>query len=500
MKRLVMLSACLILGCLLLGTVHAAAGNQGGEEGFRSLFNGQDLKGWDGDPKFWSVKDGAIVGKTTAENPTKGNTFLVWRDGEVDDFELRLSFKLMGGNSGIQYRSKEVEKWVISGYQADFDASGQYAGALYEENGRGILAERGQQLCIIEDGTKEVTGSTGDAAKLLEGIKMDEWNNYVIHVQGNRILQSINGQATCEVVDDQVDKRAFSGLLALQVHAGPPMEVQFKDIRMKRLPLTDKKKIVLVAGLASHGHGDHEHPAGIYLLRSCLDQVPGVIATDYYGGWPEDPSAFDNANSILFYMDGGAGSPLIQGDHLSILDGLMKKGVGLALVHYSVEVPKDKGGKELMDWIGGYYETGYSINPHWMADFKSIPKHPVTNGVTPFKLQDEWYYCMRFRDGMKGVMPLLQAIPPDNTRATEETKKHPGRSEVVSWAVEREDGGRGFGFTGGHFHVLWKDENFRRIILNAALWTAGAEVPAQGVQSVVTEEAYNFKLRQTANK
>ena len=495
MKKLVVLSVLVFAGCMLLGSAHTAAGDQGSEEGFRVLFNGQDLKGWDGDPRFWSVKDGAIVGKTTAENPTEGNTFLVWRDGEVDDFELRLSFKIQGGNSGIQYRSKEVGKWVIAGYQADIDSAGQYTGILYEEKGRGILAQRGQQVVIKEDGKIEDTGATGEPAKILEGIKLDGWNDYVVHVQGNRILQAINGNVTCEVVDNQVEKRAFSGLLALQVHAGPPMEVQFKDVRMKRLPLTGKKKIVLIAGKASHGNGDHEHPAGIHLLRSCLDQVPSVIAAEYYEGWPSDPSAFDNADTILFYMDGGAGSPLIQGDRLSILDALMKKGVGLALVHYSVEVPKDKGGKELKEWIGGYYETGYSINPHWEADIKKIPDHPVTRGITPFKLQDEWYYCMRFRDGMKGVTPLLQASPPDNTRTTEETANNKGRSEVLCWAAEREDGGRGFGFTGGHFHKNWKDENFRRIILNAALWTAGAEVPDGGVQSVVTDEAYNKKLR-----
>ncbi len=500
MRRLVMLSVWVFLGCVVLGNVHAAAGDQGGEEGFRSLFNGQDLQGWDGDPKFWSVKDGAITGKTTAENPTKGNTFLIWREGEVDDFELRLSIKLTTHNTGIQYRSKEVEKWVIAGYQADFESSGQYVGILYEEKGRGILANRGQKVRIKEDGKIEELGSVGDPAKILEAVHMGDWNEYVVRAQGNHIIQSINGKVTCDVTDDDPKGRAFSGLLALQVHAGPPMEVQFKDIRLKRLPLTDKKKIVLIAGKASHGNGDHEHPAGIHLLRSCLDQVPSVIAAEYYEGWPEDPSAFDNANSILFYMDGGAGSPLIQGDHLAILDGLMKKGVGLALVHYAVEVPKDKGGKELKDWIGGYYETDYSINPHWEADFKEIPKHPVMKGVTPFKMKDEWYYCMRFRDGMKGVTPLLQNAPPDNTRTTEETKKHPGRPEVLAWAVEREDGGRGFGFTGGHFHTSWKDENFRRIILNAALWTAGAEVPEGGVQSTVSEEAYNLKLRQPATK
>src|SRR5690606_36888037 len=117
-------------------------------EGFRSLFNGRDLEGWDGNPQFWRVEEGAIVGQTTRDNPTRGNTFLIWRRGEVGDFVLRLKYKIEGGNSGIQYRSREASQWVIGGYQADIDASQTYTGILYEERGRGILAQRGQQVVI----------------------------------------------------------------------------------------------------------------------------------------------------------------------------------------------------------------------------------------------------------------------------------------------------------------------------------------------------------------
>lgn len=477
----------------------AAAGNDADEAGFKPLFNGINLDGWDGNPDLWSVQDGVIVGKTTPEKPAEGNTFLVWRQGEVDDFELRFSIRILSGNSGVQYRSKEVDKWVIGGYQADFDAPSEWSGILYEEKGRGIIARRGQQIHIQADGTLLETGSVGDSAEIASKIKKNDWNEYRIFVQGNRILHAINGHATVEVVDDQVDKRSLSGLLALQLHAGPPMEVQFKDIRLKRLPLKDAKKIVLVAGKASHGLGEHDFPAGVYLLRHCLDQVPGVIAADYYEGWPSDPTAFDNANTILFYMDGGSGHPIIQQDRLSLLDGFMKKGVGLALLHYAVEVPKDRGGKELLDWIGGYYETGWSTNPHWTADFKEIPKHPITSGLAPFTMNDEWYYNMRFRNNMEGVVPLLIATPPDNTRGTREAASHPGRPEILSWAVERPDGGRGFGFTGGHFHTAWKDENFRKIVLNAALWTAGMEVPEGGVKSTLSEEDFTRKMRTAGN-
>ncbi|HVC92257.1 MAG TPA: ThuA domain-containing protein, partial [Pirellulales bacterium] len=144
------------------------------------------------------------------------------------------------------------------------------------------------------------------------------------------------------------------------------------------------------------------------------------------------------------------------------------------------------GGPELLAWIGGYYETGYSINPHWNADFKELPKHPITQGVKPFTINDEWYYNMRFREG--AVTPILRATPPDDTRGTEAAKQFKGREEILAWTTERPDGGRGFGFTGGHFHRNWANDDFRKLVLNALFWTAKAEVPAEGVPSRVTPD------------
>jgi len=202
-----------------------------------SLFDGKTLKGWDGDPRFWSVKDGAITGQTTAENPTESNTFLVWRGGTLEDFQLDLDFRLVGGNSGIQYRSREVDpdRWIIGGYQADFDASGKYAGILYEERGRGILAMTGEKVVIGDDGKKNVVGHVGDPEKIRETVKKEEWNHYTIIAKGNHLVHKINGVTTVEVTDNEVDKRRMSGLLALQVHQGPPMTVQFKNIHLLKL-------------------------------------------------------------------------------------------------------------------------------------------------------------------------------------------------------------------------------------------------------------------------
>ena len=472
------------------------------ETGFKNIFNGTDLSGWDGDPAFWSVKDGAITGQTTPENPAKGNTFILWRDGMTDDFELRTSYRLISnnddkfGNSGIQYRSKHEGNWVVGGYQADMECGKTYSGILYEERGRGILAQRGQKVTIDKEGQIQVTGSVGDSSAIESQIKPGDWNEYVIIAQGNHLIHKINGNVTVDITDEQVSKRARSGVLALQLHAGKAMMVQFKNIRLKRLPLGDARKIVMVAGGVSHGPGDHEHNAGIALWKHCLDQVPGVIAQAYLNnaGWPKDVTAFDNADAIVFFMDGGDGNALIQNNHLETLEGFMKNGVGLACVHYTVEVPKAKGGAELTRWIGGFYETGFSTNPTWDADFTALPEHPITHGVKPFKLNDEWYYNIRFPGEQSGFTPILKATPPDPTRGTAAAKENPGRSEILAWAKQRSDGGRGFGYTGGHFHKLWFNEDCRKLLLNAFLWTAKAEVPADGVNTKLEPEDVKFNL------
>ncbi len=264
------------------------------------------------------------------------------------------------------------------------------------------------------------------------------------------------------------------------------------------------KKIVLLAGGASHGPGDHEHRAGCLLFKKCLDQVPGITSVVYSNGWPQQASAFDDASAVVIYSDGAEGHPFLQGDRLKVLDGLVKKGVGIGCVHFAVEVPKEKGGREFLSWIGGYFELFWSVNPFWDAEFKTITAHPVTRGVKPFKMRDEWYYHMRFVDEMKGVTPILSAIPPENTRGkpgensprggNPEVQKHKGEPEHLMWVYERPDGGRGFGFTGGHVHTNWANDNFRKLVLNAALWVAKAEVPADGVDTPVSPADFKGNL------
>jgi len=212
------------------------------EAGFQQLFNGKDLSSWDGDPNFWSVKDGAITGVTKAEPKLTHNTFLIYTNGEVGDFELRLSYRIVNGNSGIQYRSKVLRRGtfgpIVGGYQADFEAGKTYSGILYEEQGRGILAQRGQKTVIKDDGEKhkvEVVGSVGKSEDIQAKIKSEDWNDYVVIAQGNHLQHFINGVPTVDVVDESAAKAAKSGVLALQVHVGPPMTVSFKNIRLKTL-------------------------------------------------------------------------------------------------------------------------------------------------------------------------------------------------------------------------------------------------------------------------
>lgn len=213
------------------------------EQGFVSIFNGKDLTGWEGNPKLWSVKDGAITGQTTAENPAKGNTFLIWTNGTPSDFELRCSFKLTPGdsngfaNSGIQYRSKVFDpaNWVVGGYQADMEAGPSYTGILYEERMRGIMALRGEKVVWDKEDKKQVVGSVGDAAAIGAAVKKGDWNEYVIIAKGNHLQQFINGKQTIDLTDDCEAKRAMSGVLALQLHAGPPMMAQFRNLRIKKL-------------------------------------------------------------------------------------------------------------------------------------------------------------------------------------------------------------------------------------------------------------------------
>ena len=231
---------------LTLAALFAAISFASAEE--VEIFNGKDLTGWEGNKDLWSVKDGTITGITPPDpaNPAKGiikhNTFLVWKAGKVKDFELTFQYRIEKGNSGVQYRSKELEPGefgpIMSGYQADFEAGDKYSGILYEERGRGILALRGEKTVIkpaaegAKKATVEKTGTTGDSAAIQASIKKEDWNEYRIVAKGNHVQHFINGQQTIDVTDEDAANAPLEGLLALQIHQGPPMVVQFKNFKL----------------------------------------------------------------------------------------------------------------------------------------------------------------------------------------------------------------------------------------------------------------------------
>jgi hypothetical protein len=206
--------------------------------GFQQIFDGKTLTNWDGDPDFWRVGESAITGQTTTDKPLKQNTFIIWRGGTTKDFELKLEFRMNGGNSGVQYRSTaltDAGKYVLKGYQADMDAESRFTGMLYEERGRGFLAERGRFTRMAEDGQRKLIGTPGDGEELKALIKSGDWNQLHIIARGTTVIHVINGRIMSAFLDDDPKGRIAEGLLGLQLHVGPPMKVEFRNIMLKKL-------------------------------------------------------------------------------------------------------------------------------------------------------------------------------------------------------------------------------------------------------------------------
>jgi hypothetical protein len=276
-----------------------------------------------------------------------------------------------------------------------------------------------------------------------------------------------------------------------------------------------KKKLIIIAGRPSHPPRMHEFNAGVQLLAKCLESQKGLETHYVLNGWPKDESIFDGASAVVFYMDGGAGHEVVKEDgrRLKMVDAWANQGVGIGCMHYGVEIVPEQAGAEFKRWIGGHYENMFSCNPIWEPTFSQFPDHPITRGVRPFKISDEWYFNMRFVSDIPGnepanaeglkFTPILVAVPSDDVRdgpyvypkgPYSHIVANSARAEAMMWAVERPEGGRGFGFTGGHFHDNWKNDDFRKVVLNSMLWLCKADVPAEGVQSVVSEADINANL------
>ena len=310
------------------------------------IFNGKDLSGWDGDPRLWSVQDGVIHGETTKEKPARGNTFLIWRDGKLKDFELKLRFRIQNGNSGVQYRSKEVDKWVVSGYQAEVENNPGKVGFLYHEKGRGWLTNVGDFMVIDEKGKKEVVSKVSDVEELKKVgyYREKDWNEYTIIAQGNHLVHYLNGYQTVELIDndritdpeDPKDRKgsAREGLLALQIHQGPPMIVEFKDIRIRKL----KPK-----------YGD----AVLLFNGKSLDDWK-VKGNEEKSKWEVGVAAMSSENPKLLVNKGGKGEMInLASKHGDSLDFFSKKEFGDCLIELQLMVPK---GSNSGVYVMGEYE------------------------------------------------------------------------------------------------------------------------------------------------
>ena len=214
--------------------------------GFTPIFDGKTLNGWDGDPRYWRVENGEIIGETTAEKVVTLNNFLIWRGGTVRDFELKLEFRMNGTNSGIQYRSTElpnIGKWVLKGYQADMDFTEGYVGNVHDERGRApageghvVLSRRGQVTRIVDGPKYKVVGTIGDATLLRGVMNVNGWNQYHIIARGPVLMQLINGQLMAVALDEDSKHFAAEGVLGFQMHVGPPFKIEFRNVLYKKIP------------------------------------------------------------------------------------------------------------------------------------------------------------------------------------------------------------------------------------------------------------------------
>lgn len=261
---------------------------------------------------------------------------------------------------------------------------------------------------------------------------------------------------------------------------------------LAKIRLPSPRTIVFLSGRRSHGYGAHEFRAGNMLMARLLEARFEGLRTHVFvqGRWPKR-EILEDADSIVIFCDGGRGH--LVNKRLDEFDELMKKGVGAAFLHYGVETVEGRPSAKFIDWIGGHFERFWSVNPHWKADIRALPEHPITRGVGAFRCKDEWYFHMRFRPKMKGVTPILSAVPPTSTMRRKDGP-HSGnphvrkavrerRAQHLAWAFERPDGGRGFGFTGLHFHRNFANPNFRKTLLNAIAWTAKIEILARGIET-----------------
>ncbi len=278
------------------------------------------------------------------------------------------------------------------------------------------------------------------------------------------------------------------GLASMQTLAAEPGP-KFPSADQIEVSPTDSKltKIVLIAGSNVYKPGEHEYVAGCAVLADLLKQTPGVapvLALD----WPKKPETFAGAKAVVMLFDGGDKHGLLTGDRMAQVQKLADDGAGLIHLHQLIDYPKELGDRA-RDWMGGTFEKGHSQRAHWVSEFSKFAEHPVSRGVTPFKIDDGWLYKLKFVSKMQGVTPLLRTVSPKaaNQELNDDT--------IVAWLYERANGGRSFTFTGTHLHNSLAEEGYRRFLINSILWTAKIEVPKDGASVRLTAEELGTYLK-----
>ena len=264
------------------------------------------------------------------------------------------------------------------------------------------------------------------------------------------------------------------------------------------------REVLLIAGPPSHGPLEHEQNAAAILFARILNTLPEMHATVSLNGWPRNPELMRKAAAIWVFCNGANSHLVAQDNNATEMQAAARRGAGIMFYHFATEPPEMTLHEEFLDWTGGYFALNYSVNPVFEAEFKTLPKHPLTRGVKPFRINDEWYFNIRFRDGLKDITQILVTVPPagsfsrpDGPReGNPDVRSKIGQPQCLMWAYERPGGGRGVGFTGGHFHMNLANGNFRKLILNAIVWMAKGNVPPNGVESQVA----NDDLKQNLDK
>jgi type 1 glutamine amidotransferase len=425
-------------------------------QAWRPLFNGRDLSGWKVNDFAGAaevkVEDGKIVigsgvaltGLKRTEPPLKTN------------YEISLdAMKIDGGDffCGLTFPVKDSHATLIVG---------GWGGSLV--------------------GFSSVDGMDASENEFTQYMKFDsrKWYNIRLRVTDSKIQAWIDNE---RMIDADIRERKISmrsgeiedsapfGLATYQTAAA------VKDIKIRSVP-GKIPRIAMIAGKKSHGPGEHEYRKSLQLLAAELDKrVEFIDVRVFFDGWPTDEEALRDADTIVYFCDGSdrkeLDHPLMYAGRISFFDKLMKRGVGLVALHYTVFVPKDKAGGKFLEWIGGYfdYETGDAPNKWYSKietrDYKVFPvttDHPIAKGIEPFSLKEEFYFKMRFPEDKSKVTPIATFDP-----------EQKDWEKVVGWAIDRADGGRGFGYTGGHFFVNFENREMQKLLLNAILWTAKAE-------------------------